>query len=152
MAAMIGASEALWLDPAAKITCGCVSNIFMVKNGVLQTPKARGEQTAGNDIPPVLPGITREAVLEVAHEAGIETQLGEHTLDDLLTADEAFLTNSSWHVLPVRGLRFRTNPEEGSGEIETRAIGAGSVGPITARLRADLLELIEQETTPAMES
>lgn len=147
MAAMIGASEALWLDPAAKITCGCVSNMFIVKDGVVKTPKARGEQTAGEEIPPVLPGITREAVIECAQDAGMEVQLCDLTLDDLLAADEAFMTNSSWHLLPVRGLRFRTNPEEGSGEIETRSIGTGSVGPMANRLREDLLNLIERETS-----
>ena len=144
---MIGASEALWLDPAAKITCGCVSNMFIVKDGVVKTPKARGEQTAGEEIPPVLPGITREAVIECAQDAGMEVQLCDLTLDDLLAADEAFMTNSSWHLLPVRGLRFRTNPEEGSGEIETRSIGTGSVGPMATKLREDLLNLIERETS-----
>ena len=80
-------------------------------------------------------------------DAGMEVQLCDLTLDDLLAADEAFMTNSSWHLLPVRGLRFRTNPEEGSGEIETRSIGTGSVGPMATKLREDLLNLIERETS-----
>ena len=53
---------------------------------------------------------------------------------DLLDADEVFLTNSSWQVLPVT-------------RVEKKEIGGGKVGPVTAKLRAALLELIERDTS-----
>ena len=57
-------------------------------------------------------------------------------INDLLAADEVFLTNSSWGVLPVVG-------------VEREKIGAGEVGSITRRLRDAWLDLVEQETGSA---
>jgi D-alanine transaminase len=54
-------------------------------------------------------------------------------VDDVLGADEVFLTNSSWHVLPVV-------------RVEQRTIGAGAPGESTRTLRAALLERIDRET------
>ncbi|MCH2134219.1 MAG: aminotransferase class IV [Phycisphaerales bacterium] len=146
MAGLAGASEALWLDPAAHLMSGCVSNLFIIRDGCLQTPWARGEQSESGETSPVLPGITRGAVIECAEAAGITVQRMNLTLDDLLQADEAFLTNSSWQVLPVRGLRLQRRQEDGTPGVESRPIGAGSVGSMTTQLRRDLLDLIERET------
>ena len=118
-----GADEALLLNAAGFVAEASVANVFALRGGVLATPLA----TDG-----ALEGITRAAVLELAAREGIAS--AERTLGrfDLLGADEVFLTNSSWHVLPVT-------------RVEKTAIGGGRVGPITRRLRDELLALIERE-------
>ncbi len=147
-AASVGAGEALWLTPDAKVASGSVSNIFLLAGGTLITPPARGEQAKGDMIPPVLPGITRHVVLELAEKAGISVQRRLPSLDDVMEADEVFLTNSSWHVLPVTslGLTVRGDGDDHETELRRHRIGEGEVGQTTADLRAAVLECIEQET------
>ncbi|MHC4415132.1 MAG: aminotransferase class IV [Planctomycetota bacterium] len=126
------AGETLWFTVANHLAGGSVSNVFLVANGRLQTPIARGEDPATPSC--VLPGITRAAIEELADDLGIETAKGMLDIDDLLGADEVFLTNSSWGVLPVVA-------------VERQKIGGGEVGEMTRRLRAAWLDLVEQETT-----
>ncbi|MFT5422868.1 MAG: branched-chain amino acid aminotransferase [Phycisphaerales bacterium] len=124
-AARAGAAEAIVLQVSNHLAGGCVSNLFIVKNGTLFTPIARGEEqdVGGNGaIPsPVLPGITRDALIEIAE--GMRLGCARKMLDvnDLLDADEVFLTNSSWGVLPVV-------------RIEKETIGDGTVGELTRKL------------------
>lgn len=153
-AGAVGAGEALWADPAARVLSGCVSNLFLVKDGVLFTPPARGEQDPNQEVPPVLPGITREAVIEVATTAGVPLEYIQPSMDDVLAADELFLTNASWHVLPVTALlmRVRTTAdgtdEDGDGiTLQQTPVADGLVGALTADLRGSLLGLIDRETS-----
>ncbi len=133
-AAEAGMQEALWFDVTRALGCGCVSNVFLVKGGVLLTPVARGEEPKGQAVrSPVLPGVTRAAVLSLAEECGMTSDARRLEVEDLLGADEVFLTNSSWHLLPVV-------------RVEQRTIGAGSPGEATRTLRAALLERIDRET------
>ncbi len=83
---------------------------------------------------PVLPGITRAAVIELAESLGLSVHRRMLGIADLLDADEAFLTNSSWLVLPVT-------------RVEKKPIGGGTVGEVTTRLRTGILEMVERETT-----
>ncbi|MEQ9453025.1 MAG: aminotransferase class IV [Phycisphaeraceae bacterium] len=131
-AAAAGAGEAIWLSVTNHLASGSISNLFLVKEGVVSTPIARGEEVQGALGSPVLPGVTRAAVLESAAAEGIEAHKRMLTIDDLLDADEVFLTNSGWQVLPVT-------------KIERQEIGGGRIGPVTAKLRASLLGLIERE-------
>ncbi|MCW5775439.1 MAG: aminotransferase class IV family protein [Phycisphaeraceae bacterium] len=127
LASAKGAAEALVFQITNHLAGGCVSNVFVVKDAALLTPYARGDE--GSSLPsPVLPGITRAALLDMAAELGIQAQRRMITIDDLLGAEEIFLTNSSWGVLPVVA-------------VERETIGAGSPGPVTRRLR----ELVERE-------
>ena len=96
-----GASESLWFSVTNHLGCGSVSNIFLVRDGVLCTPLARGEEPEGGLPSPVLPGIVRRTVFEVAESLGLTVKKEMLTIDDLHTADEVFLTNSGWNVLPV---------------------------------------------------
>ena len=103
---------------------GCVSNAFVVRGGRMFTPIARGEEQEVADGPsetmgegledeprgssggavmpsPVLPGVVRRWVMDWAVAEGIEVERRMLSIDDVLTADEVFLTNSSWGVLPV---------------------------------------------------
>ena len=133
-AAAKGAGEALVLSVTNHLAGGCVSNVFLVKDGGLLTPIARGEERevasggapraepAGAVLPsPVLPGVVRRWVVRTAGGLGLPTAQRMLSITDALGADEIFLTNSSWGVLPVV-------------RVEAATIGDGGAGPITRGL------------------
>ena len=87
-----GADEAILLNGAGRVAEGTADNVFIVRRGRLLTP------------PPVegaLAGITREAVLELAVQAGIEAMECALAPYDLYTADECFLTGTGAELIPV---------------------------------------------------
>jgi branched-chain amino acid aminotransferase len=86
------ADEALLVDSEGFLTEGATSNLFFCVDGTLVTPSLDG---------PILPGITRAIILELADELGIPVETGRYTPEDLRQADEAFLTNSTWEVRPI---------------------------------------------------
>ncbi len=145
LAAMQQCGEALWLTPSAHVTGGSVSNIFTIQNGALFTPIAQGEEGENDEPSAVLPGITRETIVELANHLGISTSKTVMTLDEVLAADEVFLTNSSWGVLPVVGIRAAVQNEDGSGT-QDRAIGDGGVGALTKQLRLSYEDCVHRET------
>lgn len=124
-----GASEALWFTVTNHLAGGCVSNVFLVRDNVLLTPIARGEEIAGAIPAPVLPGIQRATIIELAEGLGRNVERRMLSIEDVFAAEEVFLTNSSWGVLPVR-------------QLESHVIGGGGVGPLTATLRARWRELV----------
>ena len=132
-AAAIKAGETLWFTVNNHLAGGSVSNVFLVIDGVLATPFARGEEPGDAVGPAVLPGITRGTILELSLAMGIETSRCTLDIDRLLSADEVFLTNSSWGVLPVV-------------TVEKNQIGSGRVGEMTTRLRDAWLECVQRET------
>jgi|AntRauMinimDraft_4_1070384.scaffolds.fasta_scaffold00010_123 branched-chain amino acid aminotransferase len=87
-----GADEALMLDPDGNVAEGATSNLFFVDGTGLKTPSLDG---------PVLPGITRKTVIELAEEEGIPVEEGTYAPDAVREADEVFLTNSTWEIRPV---------------------------------------------------
>lgn len=133
-AAGAGAAEAIWLNVSNHLASGCVSNLLLVKNGELLSPYARGEEEPGALPAPVLPGVTRDVLFELAPAAGLKVVRRMLTIDDLLDAEEVMLTNSGWGVLPVV-------------RVEQREIGAGAVGPATLALREAWEATVESETT-----
>ncbi len=126
-AAAKGAGEALVLQVTNHVCGGCVSNIFVVRNGVIATPIARGEEVRGGAPSPVLPGVTRAHVIEWAEgqSGGVERRM--LSVDDVLDADEVFVTNSSWGVLPIV-------------RVEREAVGDGTVGDVTRMMRERWLD------------
>ena len=118
-----GTVEALMLNHKGEVAECTGDNIFILKNGVLKTPSP----DAG-----ILEGITRNAVLQLAREAGIPTQETTLIRHDLYVADEMFLTGTAAEVVPVVSL-------------DGRKIGDGKPGPITLRL----LELFHEFTRRA---
>lgn len=121
-----GAHEALLLDGRGLVTEGASSNLFVVKRGQLETPPP----DAG-----ILPGITRERVLRLAHRAGIPVVEMALEPRDLYQADEIFITSTTREVLPVTGLG------------EARVAG-GAVGPVTAHLHQLFREAVTREAVP----
>ncbi|MDZ4753397.1 MAG: aminotransferase class IV [Phycisphaerae bacterium] len=118
-----GASEALWFSVTNHLACGCVSNVFLRTGDRLRTPYARGEELPGVLPAPVLPGITRKTIMAIAEQEDIEVTRAMLTVEDVFAADEIFLTNSSWGVLPVVA-------------IGPSAVGSSTPGAMTRQLRA----------------
>ena len=117
-----GCVEALMLNHKGEVAECTGDNIFVVRGTKLLTPPP----DAG-----ILEGITRNAVMELAHAAGIDCREQTLVRHDLYTADECFLTGTAAEVIPVV-------------EIDGRKIGAGVPGPITARLTADFHALVRR--------
>lgn len=127
-----GAGEALILQVTNHVAGGAVSNVFVVRGGALLTPIARTEEAGGAIPSPVLPGITRAMVGDFAQKRGVGLEKRLLTVADVLDADEMFLTNSSWGVLPVV-------------RVEGKEIGSGKPGSVTRDLRGDWLRAIRDE-------
>ena len=108
-----GYDEALLLDVDGYVAEGAGENIFIVKKGKLYTP----------DMTSCLEGITRDSILALANDLGIELIEKRITRDEVYCADEAFFTGTAAEVTPIR-------------ELDNRTIGCGSRGPITHRLQA----------------
>jgi branched-chain amino acid aminotransferase len=107
-----GYDEALLLDAEGYVMEGSGENIFIVRNGVVYTP----------DLTSALDGITRNTVMELCKELGIEVVEKRITRDEVYIADEAFFTGTAAEVTPIR-------------EVDKRPIGNNGRGPITERLQ-----------------
>lgn len=107
------AAEAIWFTIDGRLAEGCISNVFLVKDSKLFTPTTNT---------PVLPGIARKTVCELAIAGKIELFEKDLTIDDLLGADEVFITNVIMQVMPVVG-------------IEKHNVGEGKPGTITKRIQ-----------------
>ncbi len=106
-----GADDAVMLDHRGFVAETNATNIFLVTAGRLGTPSAAACPE----------GITRQVVLELASQAGIETSVGDFSLTQLYTADELFVTGTMGGLTPVL-------------ELDGRPIGARKAGPVTATL------------------
>jgi len=115
-----GVDEALCLNEKGLLAEASMSNIFLVNDGILRTPT----EDSG-----ILPGITREVVLELASQLGISTFEQDIRLDELSQTQEAFLTNSLIEIMPLT-------------EIDGKPVGSGRPGPVTQRLMADYRKLV----------
>ncbi|MEM2355955.1 MAG: branched-chain-amino-acid transaminase [Candidatus Bathyarchaeia archaeon] len=116
-----GVDEAICLDKNGYVCEGAAENIFIVKNGRIYTPPS----STG-----ALPGITAEAVKELARSLGYEVIEKNITPYELFTADEVFFTGTAAEIVPVR-------------EINKRQIGDGKPGPITRRLMEEFSKLVQ---------
>ncbi len=136
------AGEAIWFNVHNYLQSGSISNVFIVKAGTLLTPPTAADlrtQAIAETVPyprsAVLPGIIRAAVMDLAIKAEIHAKPAPLTINDLLEADEVFLTNSIMGVMPVC-------------RIERRAIGQDKPGPVTRQLSDMLHSAIAEETRP----
>jgi branched-subunit amino acid aminotransferase/4-amino-4-deoxychorismate lyase len=118
-----GAQEALFVATDGSVVEGTTSNLFSVTKGILTTPPVASG---------LLPGITREVVIELARKEGLAVREASLPLDDLLSADEAFVTGSLKEVMPLTA-------------VDGRKIGAGSPGPATRLLQQRYREAVEEE-------
>lgn len=109
---LAGVDDALMLDLHGFVAETNATNVFVVRDGVVVTPRADA----------CLPGITRAIVLELAEGAGIPTDERNVSLSEVYTAAEVFTTGTMGELSPVL-------------EVDGRVIGSGSAGEITRRLQ-----------------
>lgn len=114
-----GYDEALLLDNEGFVAEGSGENIFLVRDNVLYTP----------ELTSALEGITRETIIALARENGLEVREGRLTRDEVYIADEVFFTGTAAEVTPVR-------------ELDGRSIGNGSIGEVTAKLQSLYFDLV----------
>ena len=115
-----GYDEALLLDASGFVSEGAGENIFVVKGGVVYTP----DLSAG-----ALNGITRNTVLHICKDLGLELVQKRITRDEVYIADEAFFTGTAAEVTPIR-------------ELDRIEIGSGSRGPITEKIQSAFFDIV----------
>lgn len=104
-----GYDDVIWLDQAGNVCEAPASNLFIVKNGVLKTPRRN-----------ILRGITRETFLEVARDADVPVEETDLTAFDLYTADEVFTCSTAGGALAVREIAGRPIESDGPGPLTTK--------------------------------
>jgi branched-chain amino acid aminotransferase len=114
-----GYDEALLLDTEGYVSEGAGENVFIVRNGVIYTP----------DVASCLDGITRDAVITIARDLGVEVREKRITRDEVYCADEAFFTGTAAEITPIR-------------EVDDRTIGSGRRGPITEQLQNVFFDIV----------
>ena len=114
-----GAEEAMMLDNEGYVAEGSGENIFIIRDGVLYTP----------DLTSALEGITRDTLITLAMDEGLEIREKRITRDEVYIADEAFFTGTAAEVTPIR-------------EVDNRAIGSGTRGPITEKLQTQYFDQV----------
>ena len=115
--------EGVIVDPEFGVTEGTTSNIFLVKNGLLKTPPIS---------PYVLAGIIREVVLDIAKEHKIPFAEDPITSNELINADEVFITNSAIEIVPVT-------------QIDSKFVGNKKPGILTRFFYNEFLQFVENE-------
>ena len=114
-----GYDEALLLDTEGYVSEGAGENVFIVKKNKIYTP----------DLASCLDGITRESVMAIAKDLGIEVIEKRITRDEMYCADEAFFTGTAAEVTPIR-------------ELDDRVIGSGTRGPITEKVQSVFFDAV----------
>jgi branched-subunit amino acid aminotransferase/4-amino-4-deoxychorismate lyase len=107
------AAEAIWFTTTNLLAEGCISNVFLIKDSVIYTPLLAT---------PVLAGVARKAVCKIAADNSVKLVEKDLGIDELLAADEIFLTNVIMKIMPVNS-------------VEKHTVGNGSVGPVTKKMQ-----------------
>jgi len=119
-AKLAGYDEALLLDSNGHVSEGSGENLFIVERGKLVTPPLSSA---------ILPGITRDTIMILAREEGIDVEEKSFTRDAVFLADEVFLTGTAAEVTPVR-------------EVDGRVIGGGTAGEVTKLLQKRFFDIV----------
>lgn len=117
-----GYDEALMLDVDGTVAEGSGENIFIVRKGIIKTPPSLG----------ILEGITRDSVITIAKDLGLEVREEKISRDEVYIADEMFLCGTAAEITPVR-------------EVDRRTIGEGKPGPITRKLQEVFFKVVRGE-------
>ena len=120
-----GYAEGIGLDVNGQISEGAGENIFVVRNGIISTPPTTAS---------ILPGLTRDAMISFARDAGYEVREEALARESLYLADEVFMTGTAAEVTPIRS-------------IDQITVGSGLRGPVTEQLQSIFFGLFDG-TTP----
>jgi branched-chain amino acid aminotransferase len=116
-----GYDEALLLDSSGFVSEGAGENLFVIKNGVVYTP----DLSAG-----ALNGITRNTVISICQDLGLQVKEKRITRDEVYICDEAFFTGTAAEVTPIR-------------ELDRIELGQGSRGPLTEKIQAAFFDVVK---------
>jgi branched-chain amino acid aminotransferase len=122
-----GYVEAIVLGPGGIVSEGSGQNLFLVRHGVLISPALEGT---------ALRGITRDAILTLARDMGLEIREEAVSREDLYTSDELFFTGTASEVTPIRS-------------VDRITVGEGKAGPITLSLQRSFLGIAKGEAEDA---
>ncbi len=114
-----GYDEAVMLDTEGYVAEASGENIFIVRNGFLQT----------SPLTSILPGITRDSVLTIARKLDIPVKEARFTRDEMYIADEMFFTGTAAEITPVR-------------EVDDRLVGTGKPGPVTKQIQDEFFDIV----------
>lgn len=114
-----GYDEAVMLDTEGYVAEASGENIFIVRNGILQT----------STLTSILPGITRDSVLNIARKLNIPVKEARFTRDEMYIADEMFFTGTAAEITPVR-------------EVDDRRVGTGKPGPVTQQIQEAFFDIV----------
>jgi len=115
-----GYDEAMLLDASGFVSEGSGENLFVVKDGVVYTP----DLSAG-----ALNGITRNTVLHICKDLGLEVVQKRITRDEVYICDEAFFSGTAAEITPIR-------------ELDRLTLGSGSRGPITEKIQSAFFDIV----------
>jgi branched-chain amino acid aminotransferase len=116
-----GYAEGIAVDTRGFLSEGSGENLFVVRNDIVYTPPLSAS---------VLPGITRDAVIRLLREDGIQVQEEDMLREMLYIADELFFTGTATEVAPIRS-------------VDRRMVGDGEIGPITRRVQERFMEIVQ---------
>jgi branched-chain amino acid aminotransferase len=120
-----GFDEAIMLDRTGHVAEATGENVFIVRKGALQTAPTSSS---------ILAGITRDTVMRIAHDLGVEVIERVFTRDEMWIADEVFMCGTAAELTPVR-------------EVDNRRIGTGEPGPVTRRVQKVFFEVVKGAET-----
>ena len=120
-ATLYGFVEGIALDNTGYLSEGSGENLFLIKNGTIYTPPLHAS---------ILPGITRNCVMAIARDLGIEIVEEKLAREFLYIADEVFFTGSAAEITPIRS-------------VDKITVGAGKAGPVTKKLQKRFFDIIE---------
>lgn len=115
-----GYAEAIALGPDGLVSEGSGQNVFIVNDGALYTPPIDGT---------LLPGITRDTVVTLARDLGIDVHVQPLAREVLYTCDELFLSGTASEITPVRS-------------VDKLLVGAGKPGPVTGAIQKRFLDIV----------
>jgi branched-chain amino acid aminotransferase len=118
-----GFAEGIMLDERGNVSEGAGENLFVVKDSVLMTPPMAAS---------ILGGITRDTVMRIAHDSGLELQPCSISRDMLYLADEIFMCGTAAEVTPVRS-------------VDRIPVGSGTRGPITQAIQERFFGIVSGE-------
>jgi branched-chain amino acid aminotransferase len=120
-AVLEGYTEGIALDVHGHVSEGSGENIFLVRDGIIYTPPLHSS---------VLPGITRDSVMAIAHDLGYEVHEEVLQREALYIADELFFAGTAAEITPIRS-------------VDKIVVGPGRCGPITNAIQTRFFEVVE---------
>lgn len=117
---LAGYDETILLDDEGYVAEGSGENVFITKNGILKTPPLTS----------ILPGITRDTIIQIAKENRIPVEEVRFTRDELYIADGAFLSGTAAEITPIR-------------EVDNRKIGEGKPDGITRLIQKKFFDIVK---------